>query len=224
MDSKQIAIAVVVTLAVLTITYIVKKELTKKYTMKLMKAVIEEDDEKFDQIADSFMVKMLFEPFNREFLRLNRYIAKGSDKKVKEQLSLIEGMRTSRNQRLTTYQTVFQYFLSTDNVSNAKNIQRKINAFVDEYKLDEEIKRAVDMDVRMFFDHDLSTIPYIDEKLADCSDQEKAVWNYRKAYVLNFNSKHDEAMACMQEVLKYTTDPMQKEIMQKIVDNDLKDL
>ena len=79
MDKKVIiviAVAIVMTAAI----YIVRRVLVKKYTMKLMSAIIR-DQQEFLNLVDSFMVKFLFEPYNREYMRLNCYIANGSDKK-----------------------------------------------------------------------------------------------------------------------------------------------
>ena len=222
MDKKVIiviAVAIVMTAAI----YIVRRVLVKKYTMKLMSAIIR-DQQEFLNLVDSFMVKFLFEPYNREYMRLNCYIANGSDKKVKEQISLIEQMRITSNQRYAVYQTALQYFISTNDKSNAKNMQRKMNAFIDERNMDASLKENIDMDLKMYFDKDLSTIPYIDEKLKNCNDQQKAVWNLKKAYVLKANNKLDEAIECMKIVVEYTTDPTQKKVMQDLIDNRLKDL
>lgn len=220
---KNTIIAVVVAVVIAAALFIAKRVLVKKYTMKLMGAIIT-DEQEFLNLVDSFMVKMLFQPFNREYMRLNCYIANGADKKVKEQISLMDQMRVASNQRFAVYQTALQYFISTNDKSNAKNMQRKMNAFIDENNMDASLKEDINMDIKMYFDKDLSTISYIDEKLQDCSDAQKAVWNLKKAYVLKANDKLDEAVECMKIVVEYTTDPTQKQIMQELVDNRLKDL
>ncbi|WP_294562770.1 hypothetical protein [uncultured Traorella sp.] len=222
MDNR-ILIAVIVGILVVVVMNLVRKYLEKRYTIKLMKAIMTDEDE-FLKLVDSFMVKYLFPPYNREFMRLNNYIARGADKKVKEQISLMEQMRMNRNQRFAVYQTAFQYFITINSESNAKNMQRKMNAFIDENKLDPEMKKTIDMDMKMYFDKDISTLPYIDEKLENCDDADKAVWNLKKAYVLKANQKLEEAKECIRLVMQYTNDPTQKQIMQDLLDNNLKDL
>lgn len=222
MDNR-ILIAIIVGIILAVIINIVGKYIRKKYTIKLMKAMMADEDE-FLKLLDSFIVKYLFAPYNREFMRLNNYIARSADKKVKEQISLMEKMRMNRKQRFAVYQTAFQYFITVNSESNAKNMQRKMNNFIDENNLDPEMKKSIEMDMKMYFDKDMSTIPYIDEKIEDSDDAEKAVWNLKKAYVLKANKKLEDAKECIRLVIQYTKDPTQKKIMQELLDNDLKDL
>ena len=211
MDNR-ILIAIIVGVVLAIIINIIRKYLEKRYTIKLMKAMMADEDD-FLKLLDSFVVKYLFAPYNREFMRLNNYIARGADKKVKEQISLMEKMRMNRKQRFAVYQTAFQYFITV-----------KMNIFIDENNLDPQMKKSIEMDMKMYFDKDISTIPYIDEKIEDSDDAEKAVWNLKKAYVLKANKKLEEAKECIRLVIQYTNDPTQKKIMQELLDNDLKDL
>lgn len=221
---KNWIVSAVVVIAVLIVIYFVRKYLIKKYTVELMKTLME-DEEKFFNLLDSFKIKLLFQPFNREYLRLNNYIARGADKKIKEQIAVMDKMRVDRKQRFATYQTVFQYYLSQDNETQARNMQRKMNAFVDENNLDPGLKEKMNMEIKMYFDKALSTLPYIDQNLEEASsDEDKAVWNLRKAFVLKENNRLDEAKECMKIVVECTSDPTMKKEMQDLLDNDLKDL
>lgn len=221
---EKFIVGIVAFLVVLVVVYFVRKALIKKYTMDLMKLLVSQNENEFIKLLDSGMVKTLFVPFNREYMRLNFYIAHGQDSKIKEQVSLMDQMRVDRKQRYATYNTVFQYFISTNNETNARNMQRKMNAFIDENNLDPNMKYDLRMEIRMYFDKDMGTIPYIDEHLENANDQDKAVWNLRKAFVLKENNKLDEAIKCMEIVVKHTSDPTQKREMQELIDNNLKDL
>ena len=173
MDNR-ILIAIIVCIILAVIINIVGKYIRKKYTIKLMKAMMTDEDE-FLKLLDSFIVKYLFAPYNREFMRLNNYIARSADKKVKEQISLMEKMRMNRKQHFAVYQTAFQYFITINSESNAKNMQRKMNIFIDENNLDPQMKKSIEMDMKMYFDKDISTIPYIDEKIEDVNEKDAAV-------------------------------------------------
>lgn len=221
---KEIFIVLIVVVVSSLIIFFVRKHLTKKYTMELMKAIIVEDMDTFTDLIDSTKIKLLFDPFNREYMRLNCYIAHGQDKKVNEQVSLMDKMRINRKQRYAVYYNVFQYFISTNNETNTRNMQRKMNAFIDENNLDPNIKNDLSMEIKLYFDKDICTLPYIDEHLKNANDQEKAVWNLKKAYVLKENKRLDEALKCMEIVVNCTTDPIQKKEMQALIDNNLKDL
>lgn len=222
--NKQILIGIIGAVVALVIILLVRKYYIKKYTMELMQCLMNDDIQPFLNKLDSFGVKTLFPPFNREYMRLNYYMAHGMDKKVKEQISMMDKMKADRKQRFASYQSAFQYFVSVNSESNAKNMQRKMNAFIEENNLDPELKKKTEMEMRIYFDKDIKTIPYIDEQLQNCSEAETAVWNFKKAFIYKANHKLDEAMKCMQIVVDTTTDPTQKKVMQELMDHNLKDL
>ncbi len=219
---KYIIVGIVLVAAIL-LHFIITKVLTKKYTYKLMK-LITQDEQTFLNELDSLVVKYLFPVFNREFFRLNYYIINTNDNKVKEQLSLMENINMNHKQKLSLYQTVFKYFVSINKKSDARNILRKISAFVDENNLDKDIKTAYEMEIKIYLDKDIKAIPYIDAQLEDCTDQEKAVKYLEKAYIYKANNQMTNAIDCMNKVIEFTEDPRQKETFKQLIDNNLEDL
>ena len=130
----------------------------------------------------------------------------------------------TKNQQLTLYQTVFKYFITINKKSEARNISRKINAFVDENNLDKDIKKQYEMEILIYLDKDIKAISYIDSILKECSDQEKAVRYLEKTYIYKANDQLKDAMECMNKVIEYTTDEKQKETFKELLANNLKDL
>lgn len=222
MDTKTI-ICVVLILVLIVVQFIGRKVMTNRYTMKLMKAILGEE-EAFMKLNDSFMVKMLFHPFNREYMRLNYYVMHESKENVKKQLALFDQMRISKEQHLAVYQMAFQFFLTNEMEDDARKLLEKVKIFVDENQLDPNLKENMEMDIRMYIDKDISTLSFIDEKLQNCTSEQKALWNLKKVYVLKSNDRLDEAMACMKIVIDNTSDPTQKQMLQELLDRRLEDL
>lgn len=220
--NKYIIVAIVL-LATFLLHQIITKVLEKKYTYSLMKSITE-DEETFRNKLDSLIVKYLIPLYNREFFQLNYYIVHSNTSKVKEQLAKMEELKMTKTQQLSLYQTVFKYYIATNKKTEARNISRKINAFVDENNLDKDIKTQYEMELRIYLDKDIKAIPYIDSILEDCSDQEKAVRYLEKTYIYKANDQLNKAIECMNKVIEYTTDEKQKQIFKDLLANDLKDL
>lgn len=216
-------IIVVVLIGSFLIHQIITKILEKKYTQSLMKSITE-DEETFSKNLDSLAVKYIIPIFNREFLRLNYYIIHSNDKKVKEQLSFMEGLKMNNAQHLSLYQTAFKYFITINKKTDARNISRKINAFVDEHNLDKDIKTQYEMEIKIYLDKDINAIPYIDSILEECSDQEKAIRYLEKTYIYKENNQLEDAKECMKKVIEYTTDKTQKQVFIDLLANNLKEL
>lgn len=220
--NKYIIIAITL-LGTFLLHQIITKTLEKKYTYSLMQSITE-DEETFAKKLDSVIVKYLIPIYNREFFRLNYYIVHSDTKKVKEQLAEMENLKMTSAQHLSLYQTVFKYFITINKKTEARNISRKINVLVDENNMDKDIKTQHEMEIKIYLDKDIKTIPYIDSILEDCSDQEKAVRYLEKTYIYKANDQLNNAKECMNKVIEYTTDEKQKQIFKDLLANNLKDL
>ena len=201
----------------------IRKLLTMHYTKKLVNEFTNNPDH-FEKVLDSAPVRLLFEVFNREFMRLNFFITYSKKGKVDEQVEKIEKMKLNKKQRFSIFQLLLQYYISIDEEKKARKLQKRYNAFIDENKLDKVLKSNMDMELKIHFEKDLSTLSYIDSHINNCSDSERMVWNFKKAIVLKANNKLEEAKACIEQVILNTQDEKQKEMMQELLDNELKEL
>ncbi len=208
---------------VLILFLILYRILTKVYTKSLVNS-FKEDTGKFEKTLNSLIAKLLFPPYNREFMYLNYCVLHKKGKKVSEQIEKLDSMRINNEQHLAVYKTAIQYYVSVNNEKEARNIQKKLNEFIEKNQLDSKIKETVDAELNIFFTKDISTLSYIDGKLENCSDLDKVEWNFKKAVVLKANDRLEEAKECMKIVIENTKNPEQKKAMQEILDNNLKDL
>lgn len=203
--------------------FLIRKLSTMYYTKKLVNDFTNHPDQ-FEKVLDSAPVRLLFEVFNREFMRLNYFITYSKKGKVDEQVEKIEKMKLNKQQRFSVFQLLLQYYISMNEEKKARKLQKRYNAFIDENKLDKVLKSNMDMELKIHFEKDLSTLSYIDSHLNNCSDSEKVVWNFKKAIVLKANNKLEEAKGCIQQVILNTQDEKQKEMMQELLNNELKEL
>jgi len=203
--------------------FLIRKLLTMYYTKKLVN-VFTNHPEQFEKVLDSKHVRFLFEIFDREFMRLNYFITYSKKGKVDEQVEKIEKMKLNKQQRFSVFQLLLQYYISINEEKKAKKLQKRYNAFIDENNFDKSLKSNMDMELKIHFGKDLSTLSYIDSHLNNCSDSERVVWNFKKAIVLKANNKLEEAKGCVKQVILYTKDEKQKEMMQELLNNELKEL
>lgn len=220
MNKEEITILIFIFTLVLFL--LVYRFLTLVYTKRLLKAF--KNAREFEKLLDSVIVKFLFDPYNREYMRLNFYISQEKSSAVEAQINKLSSVRMNKKQRLTFYKTAIQYYASVNDEKNARKIQKSFHQFADENKLGESMKEAVDMELAIYFTKDISVIPYIDRKLQDCDCMEKAAWNFKKAVVLKANHRLDEAKECMRAAIDCMPDLKQKKALQEMLDDDLKDL
>lgn len=220
--NKYIIVALVL-LGTFLLHQIITKVLEKKYTYSLMQSITD-DEETFANKLDNIIVKYIIPIYNREFFRLNYYIVHSNGQKIKEQLALMEDLKMTKTQQLSLYQTVLKYYITVNKKTEARNISRKINAFVDENNLDKDIKTQHEMEIRIYLDKDIKAIPYIDSILEDCTDQEKAVRYLEKTYIYKANGQLNNAIESMNKVIEYTTDEKQKQTFKVLLANNLENL
>ena len=183
--------------------------------------VIGKDEEKFLKLIDSTPAKILIEPYNRDYMKLNHYIITKNNKKIDEQFNHIDAHKLNKDQTLVLYRNVFKYYISIGNREKSMDIYNRLCSYSDENNLDPKIKIDFEKDIKVYLDKDIQILNLLDERLSSCKDEEKALLYLEKTYVLKYNNKLDEALECMENVIKYTVNPSQKKIMQDIYDSKL---
>lgn len=222
MDQKQILIVAVIVIVLMALSAILKNYFSKKYTIKLMNAM-SEDEESFNALVDSFAIKALFEPFNREYLRLNYYIAHDSAIKVKNQIELMDHMRMNKTQRQAYLNLAFQYFIMGRKEKEAKKMGKRLIAFIQEQELEDSelMIEDINFNISIFIDRDIHQLDAISQKIENTTGDEKATWLFRRAYLYRHNDKKAEAEQDLKESLNHVTNEGQKEIINKILEEGI---
>lgn len=215
MDNK-ILIAFAVAVGLTIATNFLKNHFMNRYTLKIMKAMAE-DEQTFNNLIDSNPVKLLFEPFNREYMRMNYYIAHDNFNKIQEQAVLMEkNMRTAKKQKLAILQMLFQYYLSKENKTKTREYQKKLNEFFDENGYEEEVKEEINISVAIFIDKDTSLLPMLDEKINE-GGQQAIAWLMRRAFLHNELKEEEKAADDLKKAYELCEDNNQKEVIEALL-------
>ena len=210
-------------MGICTAYFILMQYLTKKYSNELRDALMNNPD-KFESIIDKPLVKFLFQGAGREFIRLNFYMAHGTDEEVKQQFELLNSMKIHKKQKNQLYQTILQHYILKNDKESCLSLVKRYNDFADANNLGEDSKKAFAMEIEMYFEKTMSCIEYIDERLEFASEAEKVILNYKKAVILKEHKYIEEAKECVRYILEATTDPEQRKVMQEALDNNLETL
>lgn len=200
---------------------LVKKYLINKYSVDIIKAMAE-DEKTFNDLIDKKTVKLLFEPFNREYTRMNYYIAHDNMKKLNEQLELLEtGMRLNKRQKYAVYQQAFQFYLTKVHPSKTREYQKKINDFVDENNYDPAIKEELKISVGIFIDKDKDLLPVLTKKIETDTDN-AGNWYMRRAYLYNGLDNDTKAHEDLEKAYELTSEGPQKELIKALLETGFK--
>ncbi len=222
MDTKNIVIILVLAVVLVIATTLIKNFLMRKYTLKLMNAMAE-DEETFNSLVDSFMVKSLFEPYNREYLRLNYYIAHDTAVKVKNQVDLLDKMRMNKEQKQAYMNLAFQYYVMGRKEKEAKKMGKRLIEYIQSQELEdgELMIEDINFNLAVFIDNDMEQLPKITEKIESTEKDEKATWLFRRAYLYKHNGKKEEAENDLREALNHVSNEGQKEVINKILEEGI---
>ena len=203
--------------------YFGRNIMINKLSQKLM-SVIGKKDGEFLKLINSFLVKMSFQPFNRDYMTLNHYIMLDDTKNVEDQFNYLDAHKLNKNQTLNVYQKVFTYYIKKNNSVKAKDVYKRLCDYVDEKKLDVSIKDGYEKDIKVYLEKDIKVLTTLDTLLENANDDAKALLYLEKAYVLKYNKRLEEAKECVEKVIEYTKNPSQKQVMQDLLNNNLKAL
>lgn len=190
---------IIVAAICISVYYLTKTALTKIYTDKIIKAM-SEDEASFNALLESKIIGLLFKQINIEFIRLNYYVAHKMEKKIDAQLNIIQETRCSINQKLAAYQTVFQYYAATCNKSKAHDLNNKIVHFVKDNKCDTDVIYQNEVDMKIYFENDMSALNDIDNIIKTASEENKKSWYIKKAFLYKKNGFDDLAKECLEQV------------------------
>lgn len=186
--------------------------------------IIGKDDDKFLKMIDGFSAKLFIEPFNRDYMKLNHYILTKNESKIFEQFNTIDEHKLNKDQTLVLYQHLFKYYVKATNLEKAEDIYERLCKYVDENKLSIEIKEDFEKDIKVYLTKDLSVLSLLERRMENANNDLKALLYLEKAYVLKHNDRMEEALSNMKKVIEYTSNTNQKQVMQDLLNSDLKAL
>lgn len=118
---------------------------------------------KYDELlkfTDSFIAKMYLHPFNRDFVRMNAYIAQGNDTEAVTVAERLLNARLNEKQRAAVVDKAFTLYLDAGKYKDAKKILR----LIEEREGDEDYARSCRQMYEIIANH--SSV-YLDDMLRE---------------------------------------------------------
>lgn len=213
---------IIVLIVLLTLSiggFITKNLLSNNYSKKLMK-YLHENNPGFPKLLDSFVSKSLLDPYYRENLRLNYFVANKNDLEIEKCIHSVEFSNFTKKQKLVIYQTAFSYFVSFLNENKANKVLKIIEKFIEANKLNTMIVNDCKLDIDIYFERKLSVLDEVDKRIENSMGREKVGWIIKKVYVLKENEKVKEAKMCLEHEIDKMHDTMYRTILIKLFENE----
>ena len=94
---------------------LLQKVLSDRYLMKMTKALENKDYEAFEKMASSFFVRLLYSPFNLQYLKLNEAFLKEDKEYTDEIIRGFELIDMNAMQKEDVLLRIFNYYMAEEN-------------------------------------------------------------------------------------------------------------
>ncbi|MBR4462725.1 MAG: hypothetical protein IKS51_09120 [Erysipelotrichaceae bacterium] len=128
MDKKTMLI---ICLAILILSEVSRRAFKNAVSNKLTRLLLNGEYEAFDKLADRFYTKYLVAPFNLDYIKMNSYLSRGDDRKVKEIFDHFENCRLNKAQRFAVYSNAFYYYLTLEDTQKCKKYYKLLKENAD---------------------------------------------------------------------------------------------
>ena len=113
----------------------------------------------FDRLLESKLVKLIFDPFNIDYIRLNGYLYKQNKKEIDKAFSSFDHVRLTAKQKDDIDLKAFNYYLSENDIPKIEKYYHNI-IHSESNKMKKEVKRLYDIYVN-------KGSKYLDELMAE---------------------------------------------------------
>lgn len=157
-------ILIIIALFILSIE--VPKLLKEKITVKLTRYCIECNFTDFDKLIESRLTNLVIDPFNIDFMKLNKAITTKNRKEINHCFEHFENCRLNDKQKETVYYTAFYYYVSVNEGNRAKkygNLLLNLPNTSEEFKA--EIKKYYSVLIEksyQYLEEDLKTVQHLE--------------------------------------------------------------
>lgn len=125
---------------------------------KLISALFERNEEKFESAANSFFAKLLSK-FEKEEIRFNVYLIQKDYNKLEDTISRIDNLKLSNRQIKKIYPRIFYYYIDRSKYVEAKKVYEKLS-IIKVYKDSKDVERTYDAYIKGGYQ-------YLDDALKD---------------------------------------------------------
>lgn len=191
---NEMTIIIIVFIVTAILCAVLSKFLKNNVFKKLLNDLKNANFDDYFKTIDTFLCKMYFPAFNREYMRLNGYVIKGDKKEVDAQFEVLLNMRMNKKQEIDIVMKSFYYFLEDENAKKAKQMLERIRKFGEDYFNESEVMYNVCIE---------KSTKYIDEMEEALQDSEcKEVNRGMFLYLLGLQYGNENQKKKMKEYLK----------------------
>ena len=121
-------ILVLVTILIFALICLIARVIRDKMLDKILDLLNNRHFAEFDDFMERKTVKLFFDPFNIDYIKLNSYFLRNDDKKIDEIFRRLDEVRISSHQRDEVELEAFNYYLSKNNIERIDHYYNKIQS------------------------------------------------------------------------------------------------
>ncbi len=130
MDKIGIYIVIFI-IAVVVLTFAISYLKSLQYK-KLVSFLEKKEFDKFDQEIDTLYTKILFPPFNVDYMKLNGAILRNDERLIDKSFAVFDNKRLNVKQKEAVYMMAFNYYISLEDYKKAKKYVDAVNTLNNE--------------------------------------------------------------------------------------------
>lgn len=149
-------------------------KLLKEWKMRqLIQCLQKKDIARFNKIVYSKIIKLLFPPYNIEYLKLNAALLGNNKKEINKQFEKMFKYRLSHIQKKDLLMKAFNYYITIGDNKHAKKVLNIIMQTDDN-----DLKKETEMLYKILFENSNEYIDTMLENLCEASEQDRPFIEY----------------------------------------------
>lgn len=146
----------------------------KNYKFKqLLNCIKNQDVSRFSQIANSRLTKLLFPPYNIEYLKLNAFLLEGNEQEIDHQFTKMLDFNLGKTQRCDLLLKAYDYYLSKRNKKQCKSILKDIKSLEEKELYQDALKCYL-----IIFEKSTKYVDEMESQLHSIDDKKKSYLEY----------------------------------------------
>lgn len=130
--------SIFIILILIVLYYFCVHLLRNRYNNKLVQLLKDKNYKEFDKLSKTIIVKYVFQPYNLEYLRLNRFLLEGkNDNKVDQQFSLLIQKAKGDFQKKDILLKAFEYYTFHKNKEKSRTLLTEIEKVCDTQQIND---------------------------------------------------------------------------------------
>lgn len=168
-EQRLILLIVSFTILCFVITKVIKHHRFKQ----LLSCLNQNDFEKFFSLVDSRLTKLLFQPYNLEYLKLNALLMKQDAKAIDTQFDKLFRFKLTKIQKADLLSKAFSYYLKMSDKQKCQSLLKEIQ-MLDDPSLTKEAQKMY----AIILEGNTNYIQETEEKLRTANKEEKPYLSY----------------------------------------------